>query len=69
MNMIQLTVNNIVNEKITGENGALNQRKHDIIGHLNSNVEQIESEIYSLKVENESLKTMQNKQTMILKDV
>ena len=69
MNMIQLAVNNIITEKITGENGALNQTKHDIIGHLNSKVEQIESEIYSLKIENESLKTVQNKQTIILNDL
>ena len=46
MNMIQLALNNIITEKITGENGALNQTKQDIIGHLNSKVEQIESEIY-----------------------
>ena len=68
MNMTQLAVNNIIMRKKTGENGALNKKtRYNWPPELQT--VQIESEIYSLKIENESLKSVQNKQMIILKDL
>ena len=56
MTMIQTAVNDIITEKVTGENGALKKTQCEIINHLNAKVDVIENEILTLKNENEEMK-------------
>ena len=55
--MIQTAVNDTITNTITGEMGALQQVKNDIVKHLDYKLEQFETQIADLQKENAELKT------------